>query len=274
MITENDYFKTENITIDGHRTSVRLEAPFWDALATVCEVNGYSTLDVYRKVYRSSGSGNFSSKLRSFIVRELNEIIRNNVRGLGPVSKEVADDWYGPETATFGDRLAAAREMSGLTQDQLAQRLGVKVGTLRKWENDVAEPRANRLQMLAGLLNVSISWLLLGESEGLPEPEVFIGMPGGKSVVEDGGRYASDLATFGDRLRFAREELGITPEDLARKMDVKKKTLLSWEDDLAEPRANSLLGLSGCLGVSLRWLLTGEDESGRHDQDRSVSAKT
>ncbi|WP_372439873.1 helix-turn-helix domain-containing protein [Sulfitobacter mediterraneus] len=196
------------------------------------------------------------------------------MRGQGPVSKEVADDWYGPETATFGDRLAAAREMSELTQDQLARRLGVKVGTLRNWENDVAEPRANRLQMLAGLLNVSISWLLLGESEGLPEPEVFNEMPDGKSVTEDGGWYANDVATFGDRVRLAREELGITPEDLARKIGVKKKTLLSWEDDLAEPRANRLLMLSHCLGVSLRWLLTGEDEAGRRDQDRSASAKT
>ena len=28
-------------------------------------------------------------------------------------------DWYGPETATFGDRLSAAIEKSGMTQNWL-----------------------------------------------------------------------------------------------------------------------------------------------------------
>ena len=43
--------------------------------------------------------------------------------------------------------------------------------TLDAWENDLSEPRANRLQMLAGILNVSISWLLTGEGEGIETPD-------------------------------------------------------------------------------------------------------
>ncbi|APX21749.1 MAG: XRE family transcriptional regulator [Rhodobacteraceae bacterium] len=80
-------------------------------------------------------------------------------------------DWYGPEAATFGDRIAAAREAAGMGQEKLARRLGVKLKTLQGWENDLSEPRANRLQMLAGLLNVSMGWLLTGEGEGLPAPD-------------------------------------------------------------------------------------------------------
>ena len=57
------------------------------------------------------------------------------------------DNWYGPETATFGDRLAAARDSTGMSQAQLAKRLGIKPGTLRAWENNLSEPRANRLSM-------------------------------------------------------------------------------------------------------------------------------
>lgn len=84
---------------------------------------------------------------------------------------EANDDWYGPDAATFGDRLAAAREQSGMTQAQLSKRLGVKPSTLRKWEQDLSEPRANRLSMMAGLLGVSIMWLLNGEGEGPDAPE-------------------------------------------------------------------------------------------------------
>ena len=76
-------------------------------------------------------------------------------------------DWYGPETATFGGRLSAAIEKSGMTQKLVAKRLGIKVATLKSWEQDISEPRANRLSMLAGLLGVSIMWLLHGEGDGV-----------------------------------------------------------------------------------------------------------
>jgi len=82
-----------------------------------------------------------------------------------------ADEWYSEEAATFGDRLAAARDDAGLSQAALADRLGVKEATMAAWENDLKEPRANRLQMLSGMLNVSITWLLTGKGEGPTETE-------------------------------------------------------------------------------------------------------
>ena len=84
-------------------------------------------------------------------------------------SDDLEDGWFDPETSTFGDRIAGAREASGMTQSELARRLGVKLSTLRGWEDDRAEPRANRLQMMAGLLNVSLVWLLNGAGEGGPQ---------------------------------------------------------------------------------------------------------
>lgn len=86
-------------------------------------------------------------------------------------SSDTVQDWYSERNATFGDRLAAGREAAGMSQEQLARRLGVKLDTLRKWEEDLAEPRANRLSMLSGLLGVSIRWLLTGEGTGVTPPE-------------------------------------------------------------------------------------------------------
>ena len=83
----------------------------------------------------------------------------------------MTDDYYGDDAATFGDRLAAAREAVGFTQSQLASRAGVRLATLQNWESDRSEPRANKLQMIAGLLNVSIIWLLTGVGEGGVQPE-------------------------------------------------------------------------------------------------------
>ncbi len=81
------------------------------------------------------------------------------------------DAYYSDRSATFGDRVAAAREALGLSQAQLARRLGVKAQTVAAWEADRSEPRANKLQMLAGLLNVSMVWLMTGEGEGVTPPE-------------------------------------------------------------------------------------------------------
>lgn len=66
---------------------------------------------------------------------------------------------------TLGGRIAHAREAMGLSAAQLARRLGIKTPTLAMWESDRAEPRANRLIMLAGLLGVSPGWLLTGEGD-------------------------------------------------------------------------------------------------------------
>ncbi|PIE13132.1 MAG: transcriptional regulator [Rhodobacterales bacterium] len=86
------------------------------------------------------------------------------------MGEDALEDWYDPAMATFGDRVAGAREAAGMDQKTLAKRLGVKLSTLQAWENDMSEPRANRLSILSGLLNVSLSWLLDGVGEGAPVP--------------------------------------------------------------------------------------------------------
>lgn len=86
----------------------------------------------------------------------------------GTIEEEIAMEDYSDAAATFGDRLALAREAQGMTQEELARRLGIRLQTLRNWEDDRSEPRANRLQMLAGVLGVSMIWILTGEGEGGP----------------------------------------------------------------------------------------------------------
>ena len=66
---------------------------------------------------------------------------------------------------TLGGRIVYAREAQNLTTSQLARRMGVKTDTLHDWETDRAEPRSNRLLTLAGMLNVSPTWLLTGAGE-------------------------------------------------------------------------------------------------------------
>ncbi|MGB0903151.1 helix-turn-helix domain-containing protein [Halocynthiibacter sp.] len=84
---------------------------------------------------------------------------------------DAENDWFSAEYTTFGDRVVGAREALGMSQDELSRRLGVKLKTIRAWENDLSEPRSNKLMSLSGLLNVSIMWLLNGEGDGVSAPE-------------------------------------------------------------------------------------------------------
>lgn len=68
----------------------------------------------------------------------------------------------------FGERLRNAREAANMTQLEMAGNLGVKKVTVEKWEAGKVEPRANRLQMIASLLNVPLLWLL-GGSQQVPD---------------------------------------------------------------------------------------------------------
>ena len=116
--------------------------------------------------------------------------------------EEYHDYWYGEDVATFGDRLQAAREYAGLSLPEFAKRLGVKKATALAWEEDLAEPRANKLSMMAGLLNVSIIWLLSGEGEDVKAPydeeeTVDAGVSALLTEIRD---LRSQLSLAGDRL--------------------------------------------------------------------------
>jgi HTH-type transcriptional regulator, cell division transcriptional repressor len=113
--------------------------------------------------------------------------------------------WYADTHATLGDRLAAAREAAGLGQTELATRLGVRAKTLRDWENDQSEPRANRLQMLAALLGVSLRWLLTGQGDDVPPP-----------AAADAAPQDAALRTALSDLRQLRADLGQATERLGR----------------------------------------------------------
>jgi transcriptional regulator with XRE-family HTH domain len=105
---------------------------------------------------------------------------------------------------TLGGRIVYAREAQELTTSQLARRMGVKTETLHDWETDRAEPRSNRLLTLAGMLNVSPTWLLTGAGESpidaLTETEMM-------HIRESVERMREQVLTVADELEQLRRRL-------------------------------------------------------------------
>jgi len=60
-----------SVAIAGHRTSVSLEAPFWDALKDIAAARGASVQALIGEIDAGRGGANLSSAIRVFVLREV-----------------------------------------------------------------------------------------------------------------------------------------------------------------------------------------------------------
>jgi len=70
-------------------------------------------------------------------------------------------------------------------------------------------------------------------------------------------RHSANHRDFGARLTAAREAVGLSKPDLARRMGCGTSTVSAWEAGRSRPRTNTLLTLAGLVSVSPTWLLSG-----------------
>jgi transcriptional regulator with XRE-family HTH domain len=66
---------------------------------------------------------------------------------------------------TFGARLKAARIKVGLTQDDLADRLGITKSAVSAYENNAATPGFDRLPAIRAELEISLDELICGDAD-------------------------------------------------------------------------------------------------------------
>ena len=77
---------------------------------------------------------------------------------------------------TLGERLIQLRAKAGLSQDTLAEQLGVSRQSVSKWENDASVPDLEKLVKLSGVFGVSLDELVKGEVPDSAAPAVKAGV--------------------------------------------------------------------------------------------------
>lgn len=107
---------------------------------------------------------------------------------------------------TLPERIRTLREIRGLTQSQLARKAGFSKDAVFLWENGERKPRPKYILGLANALNVDAAVIVPGQSlSGL---------------------------TMGKRLRALRKMRGLTQTELAKKIGVSSRRVISkWEQD-------------------------------------------
>ena len=66
---------------------------------------------------------------------------------------------------TTGQRIKAARQQAGLTQTELAEKLGIPYQSISQWERDLRNPKYENLQRIANALDYDVEALIESEVE-------------------------------------------------------------------------------------------------------------
>lgn len=100
----------------------------------------------------------------------------------------------------IGTRIAEARNLKGLTQQELAQAVGVGQSTVAQWEKGKNEPSLEFIQKIAGTTQRTAAWIAFGDDEAAHPT---IGLP---KIINP-----SPNATSGFLVEFDNEELAFLP---------------------------------------------------------------
>jgi transcriptional regulator with XRE-family HTH domain len=117
-----------------------------------------------------------------------------------------------PVDQAIGVRIRARRKMLGLSQSDLAQRMGVTFQQIQKYERGANRVAGSRLTAAASALQTSVAWLVGEEEGGAPDADVeavftALGTPGALEMLQ---AYAAigDSASRSALLGIARELAG------------------------------------------------------------------
>lgn len=126
-----------------------------------------------------------------------------------------------PPPASLPEALLAARRRLGLSQLELADRLGVWECSVADWERGGRPPNARHAGRLEGLFRE------VGLAFTLDDPE------------DD---------SFAGRLRSARRRLGLTQQEMAERVGVGRDAVSEWESGRVQPQRRHLRAVQEALG--------------------------
>ncbi|MEL6571536.1 MAG: helix-turn-helix transcriptional regulator [Pseudomonadota bacterium] len=109
-----------------------------------------------------------------------------------------------PVDVHVGKRIRHRRWMSGTTQQQLAERVGIKFQQIQKYETGMNRVSASRLWDIANVLEVPVSFF-------------FEGMEGADAPTGEGADMPADIMTDKEALELLRSYYAI-PENQRRRL--------------------------------------------------------
>lgn len=121
---------------------------------------------------------------------------------------------------TIGESIKSARKAAGLTQKELAQRLGLSFQSIAQWENDLRKPKIETLKKIADALGCTISDF----DEELPP-----------------------LMSVGDNIRYWRKYKGLTEQEFGEKAGISPDVVKKYENGSLTPKRTDVKKMAQAL---------------------------
>lgn len=145
------------------------------------------------------------------------------------------------ETLDFPKRIKILRLEAGYTQKELAEKLNMSSSGYSSYGSEVRPtfPRTARLEKMADIFNVSVSYLL-GETNERP------------FITND------KPSSFSDRLKELRIQSGYSQAEISKKLNLSSRQVYNnYEKGVNKPQKETLEKLADFFEVSVEYLLNG-----------------
>ncbi|MBD2826781.1 helix-turn-helix transcriptional regulator [Xenorhabdus sp. 5] len=96
------------------------------------------------------------------------------------INIDTGTDWM-----SFSARFLQLRKQHSLTQPQMADRVGIHLTQVRRYESGEAQPSLDILKRIAVTFNVSADWLIFEEEEREPQDELKLKFEAVKQMDEE-----------------------------------------------------------------------------------------
>lgn len=156
---------------------------------------------------------------------------------------------------SMGARLARERRNQNLTQEQLAEQLGVTRQAVSRWESDTAYPETDKIVRMAALFGVSCDYLLgvseekRGDKPPSPVTRLLRETVGKKVLL---AFYEEDEFVFCDYARILDFDGGWANVEFVREKKGRRQNPLSLQSPMAEgERETRLIPLSAIRTITL-----------------------
>ncbi|MBQ9746699.1 MAG: helix-turn-helix domain-containing protein, partial [Clostridia bacterium] len=140
----------------------------------------------------------------------------------------------------FCNKLQVLRKQAGLTQDELAVKIGVSRQAISKWESGNAYPDLKNIQTLCAFFSVSADTLL--------HPKYDAAEPSHESFV-------FNESELGNNIKRTRTARGVTQEEFAEQMKVSRQSVSKLENGSVIPKTEIIIEMLYFLQAELSELL-------------------
>lgn len=146
---------------------------------------------------------------------------------------------------SFAECLKEARKLSGLSQQAIADKLGISNQAYSRWETGKFEPNLESLKKLAKVLNTSPNYLL------------------GYNQTESIAKAIPQENTFPKRLKELRKLANLTQVEMAEALNVSQPAYVDWEKGRTQPTLDKVPLIAKVLNTSIDYLLQGAPNESR-----------